>query len=529
MLKRRSVLSGVPALASTATVHLSAPAIAQSNSNVLRFVPSANLANPDPVWANTSVAVNHGYLVWDTLFGIDSDLMAQPQMCAGHEVSDDRLTWTFMLRGGLRFHDGESVRAADCVSSIRRWGAREPLGQALLATVQSMDALDDRRFSVRLSKPFPQMLFALGARNCFIMPDRIAQTSPTQQIKEYVGSGPFRFMAEDWNSGVRAAYSRFTGYEPRPEAPSWLSGGKVAHFDRVEWIVQPEAGVAASALLAGEVDWIETPLLDLVGRLKASPEVRTQVPNRFGWLGAIRFNQLQPPFNNPALRRALLPAIDQTDFLSATVGDQAEYGTVPVGFFPARSSMANAAGIEALSGPRDLVKARRLIAESGYRNEPIVLLSASDNPAVHAQALVAEALFRQLGLNVQLAESDWGTLVARVVKKDPVEQGGWSCIVVPFAGFTADNPGTSFILRGNGPGAWFGWPTEPRLEALRQQWLDAPDIATQKAIGQEIQRQAFDSVPYLPVTQWYAPTAYRKNITGVLDAPVMLFWNVRRS
>lgn len=529
MPTRRSVLAGASALASAAAGGLSAPALAQSNRTTLRFVPSANLANPDPVWANTSVAINHGYLVWDTLFGVDAKLVAQPQMCAGHEVSDDGLSWTFTLRDGLRFHDNEPVRAADCVSSIRRWAGREPLGQALLATVQDMKALDDRRFAMRLSKPFPQMLFALGARNCFVMPDRIAQTSPFQQIKEYVGSGPFRFVAEEWNSGVRAAYTRFAGYEPRPEAPSWFAGGKVAHFDRVEWIVQPEAGVAVSALLSGEVDWVETPLLDLMAQLKRSPDIRTQVPNRFGWLGAIRFNQLQPPFNNPALRRALLPAIDQADFLSATIGDQAEYGTVPVGFFPTRSSMANAAGLEALSGPRDLAKARKQIAESGYKNEPVVLLSASDNPAVHAQALVTEALFKQLGLNVQLAETDWGTLVARVVKKEPVEQGGWSCIVVPFAGFTADNPGTSYILRGNGPGAWFGWPTEPKLESLRQQWLDAPDAAAQLAIGQDIQREAFESVPYLPVAQWYAPTAYRKTITGVLDAPVMLFWNVSRA
>lgn len=206
MPTRRSVLAGASAFASAAAGGLSAPALAQSNRTTLRFVPSANLANPDPVWANTSVAINHGYLVWDTLFGVDAKLAAQPQMCAGHEVSDDGLSWTFTLRDGLRFHDNEPVRAADCVSSIRRWAGREPLGQALLATVQDMKALDDRRFAMRLSKPFPQMLFALGARNCFVMPDRIAQTSPFQQIKEYVGSGPFRFVAEEWNSGVRAAY-----------------------------------------------------------------------------------------------------------------------------------------------------------------------------------------------------------------------------------------------------------------------------------------------------------------------------------
>jgi len=533
-MRRRQVLTGAAALAGSAALSGGAaiPARAQGSSEArttLRFVPTANLANPDPIWANTGIAITHGYMVWDTLFGVDADRVARPQMCEGHELSADELTWTFALREGLRFHDGEPVRAADCIASIRRWAGREPIGQAMLALVQEAKALDDRRFQLRLSKPFRQMLFALGARNCFIMPERIAQTSPFQQIKEYVGSGPFQFVPGEWVSGAQAVYTRFAGYQPRTEAPSWFAGSKVAHFERVEWIIQPEASVAVAALTRGEVDWVESPLFDLMPSLKRSPQVTTKVSNTLGWLGGLRFNQLQPPFDNPKLRRALLPAIDQSDYLAATVGDLTEYGDVPVGFFPSHSTMANAAGLEALSGKRDLAKAKGLIAESGYGGEPIILLSASDYPAVHAQALVTQALFQQLGLNVQLAESDWGTFVGRMVKKDSVSQGGWSCAAIPFAGFTADNPGTSYILRGNGTGAWFGWPTEPRLEELRQQWLDAPDPAAQKAIAVDVQKEAFESLPYIPITQWYSPTAYRKDVTGVLDAPVTLFWNVRRA
>jgi peptide/nickel transport system substrate-binding protein len=530
MINRRQALTGAVALAGgLASTSIARPALAESTRNTLRFVPWANLANPDPIWANSAIAINHGYLVWDTLYGIDDRLVAQPQMCAGHQLSSDELTWTFTLRDGLRFHDGEPVRALDCVASIRRWAAREPLGQAMAALAQEIRALDDKRFSIQLSRPFRQMLFSLGARNCFIMPERIAQTSPFQQIKEFVGSGPFEFIASEWNSGVRAVYIRFAGYQPRQEAASCYAGGKVAHFDRVEWIIQPEPAVAAAALMKGEVDWVESPLFDLVASLKKSPNLVARVTNKYGWLGGLRFNQLQPPFDNVRLRQALLPAITQSDFLDAIVGDQSEYGTAPVGFFPARSTMATSTGLDIFTGKRDLAKARAAIAASGYKGEPIVLLTGSDNLPVHAMGMVTQGLFQQLGLNVQLADTDYATMVARIAKKDPIANGGWSCAALQFAGFGADNPGVSYILRGNGSNSWFGWPTEPKLEDLRQQWLDAPDTATQKSIGEQVQKEAFQTLPYIPVAQWYPPTVYRKDIDGVLEAPSTLFWNVRRS
>jgi peptide/nickel transport system substrate-binding protein len=527
MINRRQVLTGAAAL--SVSSHISAPALAQGSAKVLRYVPSANLPNPDPIWVNAAVAIAHGYMVWDTLFGVDNKLVSQPQMCSGYDLSSDQLSWTMSLRDGLRFHDGEPVRAADCVASIRRWSAREPLGQALAAAINEMSAVDDRRFQLRLKTPFRQMLFALGARNCFIMPERIAKTSPFQPVKEYVGSGPFRFVPAEWNAGARVVYARNDAYQPRQEAPSYFAGGKVVHFDRVEWTIQPEASVAAAALTAGEIDWVETPLFDLLGSLKASRDVVVRVTNPFGWLGGLRFNQLQPPFDNPKLRRALLPAIDQGDFLASTLGDMTEYGTVPVGVFPSHSNMANATGLEVLTGKRDLIKAKSLIKESGYSGEPVVLLTAQDYQPVHAMGLVAQALLQQLGLNVQVSDTDYGTLVARIAKKEPVSEGGWSCTALTFAGFTADNPGSSFILRGNGPGSWFGWPTDAKLEELRQQWLDAPDLAAQKAVASAVQTEAFVSVPYIPLAGWRAPVAYSKRLSGVLEAPATVFWNVRRA
>ena len=224
-MQRRTILAGT---AASLLFPLARPALSQP-ARVLRFVPQANLANPDPIWTTATVATNHGYMVWDTLYGIDDALVSRPQLVAGHTVSDDRLTWVFTLGDGLRFHDGEPVRAIDCTTSINRWAQRNPFGAQLLRQTAEMTPIDDRRFRIRLSSPFPQMLYALGAGSCFVMPERVAKTSASQQISEYVGSGPYRFLPKEWVSGAAAAYERFDAYQPRSEPPQWLSGGKVAH------------------------------------------------------------------------------------------------------------------------------------------------------------------------------------------------------------------------------------------------------------------------------------------------------------
>jgi peptide/nickel transport system substrate-binding protein len=528
-MRRREILTGAVAAAALGAQGLPRPAIAQAPAKTLRFVPQANLANPDPVWTTATVAINHAYMVFDTLYGIDDAVASQPQMCAGHEVSTDGLTWTFTLRDGLRFHDNEPVRAVDCTTSISRWGVKDPFGQQIVSLTDEMRPLDDRRFSIRLKKPFRQMLYALGARNCFMMPERMAKTPASQQIKEYVGSGPYRFLPGEWVSGARAAWARFDGYVPRPEPPAYFSGGKVVHFDRVEWIVQPDPATAAAALQTAEVDWVENPLIDLVAMLKRSDGVVVQVFDPFGWLGVLAFNHLYPPFNNPKLLRALLPAVDQKSYVQAMVGEEAELGRYPVGFFTDGQAMANKAGIEALAGPRDVALTKRLVAESGYQGEPILLMSPTDQPALTQMAQVTGSLFQAVGLNVQLLAMDWGSLVSRRANSGPPDNGGWNAFCTLWGGLSVSNPGSSFPLRANGKGGWFGWPTDATLEALRQQWFDAPDLASQRAICEQIQRRAFEVIPFMPLGQIYQPTAFRKNVTGIVKAANPLFWGVRKS
>jgi peptide/nickel transport system substrate-binding protein len=520
-MRRRELLKAAP--------FLMMPALARADARPLRFIPNANLSAIDPIWTTALVAQEHGYLIFDTLYGIDDSASLQPQMCEGHELSDDKLTWTFTLRDGLLFHDGGKVLAKDCVVSLQRWGSRDSFGQVLMAATNEIAAIDDRRLRIRLKKPFTQMLYGLGARNCFMMPERLAATPASEQVKEAIGSGPFRFLPGEWVSGAHAAYARFDRYVPRQEPPSFYAGGKVAKFERIEWIVQPDPATAAAALQTGEVDWVEQPLIDLCPMLKRSQDVQVAVIDPFGWQVILALNHLQPPFNNAKLRRALLTAIDQKVFTESMIGDQSSLGRLPAGYFGEGQPMASHAGLDVLTKPRNLAATRKLVAESGYAGEKVVMLSPSDRPVYSQVSQVARDLFLKLGLNVDFQAIDWGSVISRRTSRSLVDQGGWSTFSTALDGMTISNPGSNFALRGSGTKAWFGWPDDAKLESLRAAWFDAPDVNSQKAIAEQVQLQALQTVPYIPLGQIFQPTAFRSEIQGLVHAPFALFWNVHRA
>jgi len=301
------------------------------------------------------------------------------------------------------------------------------------------------------------MLYALGAGSCFVMPERVAKTSASQQISEYVGSGPYRFLPKEWVSGAAAAYERFDGYQPRSEPPQWLSGGKVTHFDRVEWIVQPDPATAAAALRTGEVDWLEQPLIDLVGDMKRMPGVKVANYDALGLLAMVVVNHLHPPFDNPAILCAIISATVQADDVGAVVGEQTELGVVPAGFFVVGSPMASTVGFSALTSPRSIAAASAALKAAGYGGEKVTLMAASDQPALMAIAQVTQALWGQLGLNVDFQVMDWGTLVARRAKQDEPSAGGWNAFCTTWAGLSVSNPGSSYPLQAIGRQEWLGW------------------------------------------------------------------------
>jgi peptide/nickel transport system substrate-binding protein len=521
VMKRRQFLAGSAGLA------MARPAVAQ-RARLLRYIPQADLANPDPVWSTATLVGIHSKMIYDTLYALDESFAPRPQMAAGHEVSSDGLTWIITLRDGLFFHDGERVRAADCVPSILRASKRGAVVETLMSFTNELTALDDNRLQFRLKKPFPLVSFALDG--VYIMPERVARTDAFTQISEYVGSGPLRFLRDEWKAGSLAAYERFDKYKPRDEPISMWAGGKVVNFDRIEWHVIPDPSTAAAALQNNEADWLEDPLIDIVPSLKKAAGIGTGVFDTLGSLRVIQFNHYQPPFDNVKLRRAVLAAVNQQDFVDAQVGDQTDLGRVGVGFFPQGSPYASSAGMDAITGKRDLAAARRMVAESGYKGEPIVLMSPSDQASIQQAAQVAHALYLSLGLNSQYTSMDWGTLIQRRNSNEPPERGGWNSYATGWVGLSVESPATSTPLRCNGAAvkAWLR-PTIPEMERLRDAWFDAPDLASQKAICERMQVLAFQEVPFIPTGQTFSPTAFRSNLSGFAKSPYPVFWGVKRT
>jgi peptide/nickel transport system substrate-binding protein len=529
-MNRRAFIKSVGATALMAG--MAAPAVSRGAAGrTLRFVPQADLSNFDPVWSTTIVVRNASMLVWDMLYGIDSKLAPQRQMIEAEEVSGDGLTWTFRLRPGLKWHDGEPVLARDAVASLARWAVRDSMGQMILAIQNELSAVDDRTFRWVLKKPYPKLLFAL-AKNitaAFMMPERIARTDPFKQITEYVGSGPMKFVRGEWVPGVKAAFEKFDGYMPRQEPASWLAGGKVMLVDRIEWAIMPDPGTASAALQNGEVDWWENPIADLVPLLKANRNVAVDIADPLGNIGTFRMNHLHPPFNDVRARRAVLMAMSQEDYMRAVVGDDGKLWQPLPSYFTPGTPLYTEEGGEMLAGPRNLAAAKRLLAESGYAGEPITCLVAQDQPVTKAMGEVTVDLLKRLGMNVDFVAADWGTVVARRAVKSPPGQGGWHMFHTWHTGAVCTNPAPNFPIRATGDTAWIGWPKSDAVEAEVANWFEAKTLDEEKAAVRRLNKAAFDHVVYAPTGFFLAYQAWRKNVSGIVKGPVPFPWGVSKA
>ncbi len=521
-MRRRAMLTGSSAALLTKT------AIGQDwRANTLRFVPLANLSVLDPIWSSDAGAGLHGTYIFDTLYAVDGSLTSRPQMASGHDVSDDGRTWRIRLRDGLTFHDATPVRAADCIASLQRWGACKPFGQLLAQAVDTWAARDDRTIEIRLTRPFPLLLDAIAFPNspAWIMPEYLAHTDPNTAVKATVGSGPYRFIADEYNSGSRVVYEKFAAYVPRDEPPDWASGGKIAHFGRVEWHVIPDSATAAAALITGEVDWLEIPQVDLMPMLIANSDIVSQIASPYGKLGFMRLNCLQPPFDDVRLRRAVMRGVVQEDYMSAAFGDDTSTWTQCKCLWPRKTPYYSDDDASLMSGSLDA--GRTALKDAGYAGQKVVILNPADRPNYSALAQVSADALHNMGMNVDLQQTDWGSLVKRRASQEPAEKGGWSMFLGALPATLCANPGSSFLVRGQGAAGWFGWWANAHAEELANAWAYAPDRASQRRFAMELEHLAMTEVPTIPLGQPYERTAFRKSITGILPGVTSYPWNVR--
>jgi peptide/nickel transport system substrate-binding protein len=502
---------------------------ARAADKVLRFVQNGNMTILDPIWTTALVTRNHGYFIYDTLFSMDANNEVKPQMVEKYEVSADKTEWTFTLRDGLEWHDGKPVTSEDCIPSIKRWGARDTMGQKLMDFVKSFEAVDAKTFKMMLKEPYGLVLESLGKPSSnvpFMMPKRIAETDPSKQIDSQMGSGPFIYVNAESKPGEKHAYVKNAKYKPRSEPPSGLAGGKVVKVDRAEILEISDPQTQVNAIIAGEIDLMEQPPHDLIPILKADKGVQMVDWNPLGQQFIYRMNHVVPPFNNPKIRMAALLCIAQEDYLKATVGEP-EYYKVSSAAFVGGTPYAFEAPNGFLIKP-DYEKAKALLKEAGYDGTPIVLLQSTTLPVLTNTAPVTKAQLEKGGFKVDMQSMDWQTVVTRRTKKEPANQGGWN-IFHTFA-IAADlmNPIANSYMAANGDKAWFGWPTDPEMEKLRDSFAKETDKAKAKDLAKAIQDRAIETAQYGWIGQWYGPGAARKNVTGWLKAPVPVLWNIEK-
>ena len=527
-LSRRATLASLLA-ASFASEAMAQKTPAVASKKVLRVVPSADLTQLDPVFASIVITRIYGLMVYETLFAWDSKLQAKPQMVKEWSTSPDGLSWRFTLREGLKFHDGQPVTTADVIPSLRRWMDRDVVGQKLGAAVVVMNAIDPQTFEIKLSKPYPAMLFSLGSgvgQIPAIMRAKDLQGDPAKPVTTAIGSGPFRFNHAARISGALAVFDRNPDYVPRNEPPDGLAGGRVVKVDRVEWQVIPDAATATAALQAGEVDLWEQPSLDLLGMIAKVPNIEIRKLTDLSNQTMLRPNSLSPPFNDPRARRALAYIIKQADVMTAGFGDPQNWRECR-SYFICGGPYGTLAGTDVLKP--DIPHARELLAQAGYKGEKLVFPSTREIAWIGQMAEVVADEMTRAGMNVDLIWADWGTTAARQSNKSPPDNGGWNLFATGASGPTMHSPLTNLGTNMSCDGKNFpGWPCDPEAERLRQAFLDA-DAAQRTVALDALHRRLVEMQPYVVLGQYNQPVAMRSNVTGFLQSPVILYWNIAKT
>ncbi|TDT99283.1 peptide/nickel transport system substrate-binding protein [Azorhizobium sp. AG788] len=507
-----------------------APA-AHAAGTTIRAVMHSGLRVLDPIITTAHITRNHGYMIYDTLLSMDANYKPQPQM-AEYKVSDDGLTYTLTLRDGLLWHDGTPVTAEDCVASLKRWAQRDTGGQMLMDYAESLTAADAKTIVLKLKKPFGPTLEMLAKPSSvvpFMMPKRIAETPASESITDQIGSGPFKFVKAEFQPGVKVVYEKFDKYVPRKEPPSWTAGGKVAYVDRVEWVNMPDAQTALNAINNGEIDYMEAPPVDLLPLAEANPDIK-----KFRWtplntqtMG--QMNVLYPPFDNVKIRRAAMLALGQNDVLAALIGNPEYFAACP-SMYGCGVPLSTDAGAPKTFATGDIKAAQALLKEAGYDGTPVVILQPTDVITVAPQPVVAAQALRNAGFKVTLQPMDWQTLVTRRASQAPLAEGGWSLFFTNWIGAEVWTPLVNPMLNTRGKkGGFFGWLDDPEIIKMRDEFAGAKTLDEQKALAAKIQQRAYDDAAYVPLGSYYIPALYRTSLSGLIQGPAPLFWNIKKA
>ncbi|TVQ32204.1 MAG: ABC transporter substrate-binding protein [Geminicoccaceae bacterium] len=519
--------------AAGALLGMGMPRLARAqDAGTIRAVMHGDLRVFDPIWTTANITAYHGAMIYDTLFGLDGNFDVRPQMVQDYGVSEDGLTWSFRLRDGLGFSDGTPVTTADVIPSIRRWAARDGAGQHMMRRVRDIVAKDERVFEIQLTEPYGLVIDSLAKTStplCYIMRRQEAETDPNEQITTFIGSGPFTFNQDLTQPGNRYVYDKNPNYVPRDDAPSGMAGAKIVKVDRVIWENIDDAQTAMAALQTGEIDFMETPPIDFLPMLEADPNLTVQVLNTLGNVGWLRLNFLHPPFDRVEARQAMMHLLNQEDFLRATFGNPQYFRTCG-SYLTCGTPMESDVNMDWFTQGPNPERARELFAAAGYDGRPVTILQATNIPFMDNSAQIVAQKLRSIGINVELAASDWGGVVTRRAVQAPPAEGGWNIFITWGGGNSVASPINLSGHAATGTDGWFGWPSDELHEQLRDEWAAAPTLEARQEVSRRMQENAWNFVPHLYLGQWVAPVAHSARLSGILAIPeIVPFWNIEKS
>ncbi|POR46954.1 ABC transporter substrate-binding protein [Bosea psychrotolerans] len=527
MLRAAVIAAG---LAGSLTLAAGVRAPAQAET-VLRIKNTGDIKQLDALFTSSYPTRDMAYLIYDTLFSLDGNYQVQPQMVEDYTRSQDGRTYTFKLRDGLKFHDGKPVTSGDCIASIERWMKKDSLGAELEKRLEAIKPVDAATFEVRLKEPFARILDGFGrmtAYPLFIMPERLAKTPATTELKEFVGSGPFKLMPEEWIPGVKFVLAKNPDYKPRSEPPSGLAGGKIAGVDRIERIQFSDDLSAVNALLAGEIDYVAELPPEMLPVLEKDKAIKVEKAPVLGKNLQVVINHTQPPMDNVRIRQALQYAISQSDSMQALFGSRKDLYQLCPALFMCGSPYETAVGSERFM-KQDFEKARALLKEAGYDGTPIVYLHPMDLKAQRDVGTVMVSSMRKAGFVVEDVQMDTATMFTRRASKASPRQGGWNVFITGFAGDALMDPLTNPYVTGACEKAFIGWPCDKPLQDLWQAFLTAGDEAARKTAAIAMQARANEIVTYIPLGQYNDLSAWRKTVSGFVPGATLTYWNARKS
>jgi peptide/nickel transport system substrate-binding protein len=505
-------------LGSAAAMSVALPRSGHAATRPLTAVLESEVVILDPHMTTANITRTFGYHVWDVLFAMDTAGAYQPQMVGAHTVSDDKLHWHFTLRDGLRFHDGAAVTGADCVASL----PLDSLGRMLLTAGAEMAADGAQSFTITLKTPFPLMLSVLGKPNApgpFIMPARVVAAAGAGRIKEIIGSGPFKFLPDQYRPGDSMVLARFDGYVPRKEPADFMAGGKVVHIDRLLLKVMPDATTGANALTTGEIDYMQYLPFELIDRLAKTPHVELMTLKGLDMFqGNFRLNAASGPFADPAVRSVLWKLVNQKEMLEAAgIGPRYRVDQCP-SFWMCGTPLSTTAGSSVAKF--DLAAAKAELAKTSYKGETVIMMNVAGSIQTLAGDVLAQYM-KQVGFTVEEQVMDWGTVLARRAKKT-----GWSLFPVYANGVDMASPLTNFYISNN-CADYPGWSCDATMTKLLADFAAAPDEAGRKTVAASIQRVAYRTTPCVMWGQFSRPAGYRSTLTDLIQSSFPIFWNVK--